>query len=177
MQKKSARDEKVKRFLKMLYTCPYRNRKERNCERISGTCEWFINHSLFQNWNKYQESSLLWMSADPGSEKSVLVKHLVDHILPSTSKRTVCYFFFKDDFMNQKIATNALCAILRQLFMARLHLLWDSILDKFNIDGNKFIQSFHDLWNTLTSIATDQSAGEIVCILDALDECQDNDRL
>ncbi len=167
----------MKKFLKTLYTCPYRDRKERNCERVSGTCEWFTNHSLFQNWNKHQGSSLLWVSADPGCGKSVLVKHLVDHILPSTSKRTACYFFFKDDFTDQKTTTNALCAILRQLFMARPHLLRDSILDKFDIDGDKFIQSFHDLWSTLTSVAADQSAGEIVCILDALDECQDNDRL
>lgn len=117
------------------------------------------------------------MSADPGCGKSVLIKHLVDHILPNTSERTSCYFFFKDDFTDQKTATNALYAILRQLFMARPHLLHDSILDKFDIDGDKFIQSFHDLWSTLTTVAADQSAGEIVCILDALDECQDNDRL
>jgi NACHT domain len=175
-QKKSTRDEKVKSFLKMLYTCPYRDRKERNRERISGTCEWFTNHSLFQNWNKNQRSSLLWVSADPGSGKSVLVKYLIDHILPSTSKRTTCYFFFKDDFTDQKTATNALCAVLRQLFLAKPHLLRDSILDKFDIDGDKFTQSFHDLWSTLTSIAADQSAGELVCILDALDECQDDDR-
>jgi len=93
-QEMSARDKKVKFFLKMLYTCPYRDRKERNIERVPGTCEWFTNHSLFQNWNKNQRSSLLWVSADPGCGKSVLVKYLVDHILPSTGERTTCYFFF-----------------------------------------------------------------------------------
>jgi hypothetical protein len=175
-QNVSARDEKAKNFLKMLYTCPYRDRKERNGERVPGTCEWFTNHSLFQSWNKNQGSSLLWVSADPGCGKSVLVKYLVDHILPSTSKRTTCYFFFKDDFTDQKSATNAICAILRQLFLAKPHLLRDSILDRLDIDGDKFPQSFHDLWSTLTSVAVDHNAGEIVCILDALDECQDSDR-
>jgi hypothetical protein len=38
-QKMSARDEKAKKFLKTLYTSPYRDRKERNDERVSGTCE------------------------------------------------------------------------------------------------------------------------------------------
>ncbi|KAI9862582.1 MAG: hypothetical protein M1813_004434, partial [Trichoglossum hirsutum] len=172
----SARDEKAKKFLQVLYTCPYRERKERNGERIPGTCEWFTNHSRFHNWNGERKSSLLWVSADPGCGKSVLVKHLVDHILPSTDKRTTCYFFFKDDFTDQKSATNAVCAILRQLFLARPHLLRDSILDRFDADGDKFIQSFHDLWNTFTSVAADRNAGELVCILDALDECQDSDR-
>lgn len=175
-QKMSARDEKAKKFLKMLYTCPYRDRKERNGERVPNTCEWFTSHSLFQNWVKTDRSSLLWVSADPGCGKSVLAKYLVDHVLPSTSKRTTCYFFFKDDFTDQKSATNALCAILRQLFLAKKHLLRGSILDTLDTDGDKFIQSFHDLWSTLISVAADQNAGEIICILDALDECQDSDR-
>src|SRR6266536_326180 len=175
-QKMSARDEKAKAFLKMLYTCPYRDRKERNDERVPGTCEWFTDHPLFQNWNKNQSSSLLWVSADPGCGKSVLAKYVVDHVLPSTSKRTTCYFFFKDDFADQRSAANAICAILRQLLLAKPLLLRDSILNRLDIDGDKFTQSFHDLWSTLTSIAADQNTGEIVCILDALDECQDGDR-
>ena len=174
--KLSARDEKAKKFLQTLYTCPYRDRKERNSERVPGTCEWFTEHPRFKNWDENQRSNLLWVSADPGCGKSVLVKYLVDCILPSTSKRTTCYFFFKDDFPDQKSATNAICAILRQLFLAKPRLLRDTILDKFETDGDKFIQSFDDLWSTLTSVAADHNAGDIVCILDALDECQDSER-
>jgi hypothetical protein len=114
--------------------------------------------------------------ADPGCGESVLAKHMVDHVLLNTSERTTCYFFFKDDFLDQKSAANALCAILRQLFLGKPHLLHDSILTKLETDGNKFIQSFHDLWSTLIRVAADGNAGEIVCILDALDECQDSDR-
>lgn len=158
----SSRDEKAKKFLRMLYTCPYRDRKERNGERVPDTCEWFTNHSLFQNWNKNQQSSLLWVSADPGCGKSVLAKYLVDQVLSSTSKRTTCYFFFKDDFPDQKSAANAICAILRQLFLVKPHLLRDSILDRLDIDGDKFTQSFHDLWSTLTSVAADQNAGAVL---------------
>ncbi|KAF7509335.1 hypothetical protein GJ744_008058 [Endocarpon pusillum] len=175
-QRLSTRDDKAKRFLKMLYTCHYRDHKERNRDRVPGTCEWFTNHSLFQNWKKNKKSSLLWASADPGCGKSVLAKYLVDHIFPNTSQRTTCYFFFKDDLTEQKSITNAVCAILRQIFLAKPHLLQDAILDRLETDGDKFIQSFHDLWSTLISVAADQNAGELVCILDALDECQDSDR-
>jgi hypothetical protein len=173
--KMSAQDEKVNRCLRMLYACPYRDRKERNSERVPGTCEWFTNHSRFQDWNKNQSSSLLWVSADPGCGKSVLAKYLIDQVLPSTSKRTTCYFFFKDDFSDQKSVANAVCAILRQLFLAKPRLLRDSILTEFETKGDTFVQSFLDLWSTLGSVAADQNAGEIVCILDALDECQDGD--
>jgi len=175
-RKMSARDEKIEKCHRMLYTCLYREGKDRNSKRVPGTCEWFTNHSLFQHWNKRETSSLLWVSADPGCGKSVLAKHLVDEVLPSTSNRTTCYFFFKDDAADQRSATNAICALLRQLFLAKPDLLRDSILKKLETDGDKFIQSFYDLWNTLISVAADQNAGEIACILDALDECQDSDR-
>ena len=175
-RKMSARDEKIEKCHRMLYTCLYREGKDRNNKRVPGTCEWFTNHSLFQHWNKRETSSLLWVSADPGCGKSVLAKYLVDEVLPSTSNRTTCYFFFKDDAADQRSATNAICALLRQLFLAKPDLLRDSILKKLETDGDKFVLSFYDLWNILISVAADQNAGEIVCILDALDECQDGDR-
>ncbi|KAL9069014.1 MAG: hypothetical protein Q9157_006304, partial [Trypethelium eluteriae] len=174
--KSLARDERANKFLQKLYTCPYIDRKERNCERIPGTCGWFTSHPRFQNWNKNQGSCLLWVSADPGCGKSVLAKYLVDQTLRSTSKRTTCYFFFKDDFPDQKSAANAVCAILRQLFLNRPHLLQDWILDRMDTIGDAFVQSFHDLWSIFTSVAANPAAGEIVCVLDALDECQDEDR-
>jgi ankyrin repeat domain-containing protein 50 len=124
----SARIEKVNKCLQMLYTCPYKDRKERNDERVPGTCEWFTTHPRFEEWNENEMPSLLWVSADPRCGKSVLAKYLIDHVLPSNSKRTTCYFFFKDDFPDQRSATNALCAILRQLFLEKRHLLQQSTL-------------------------------------------------
>jgi hypothetical protein len=171
----SARDEKVKQFFKLLYTCPYRDRKDRNSERVPGTCEWFTSHSRFQNWEQSDQSGLLWVSADPGCGKSVLARFLVDEFLPS-HRRTVCYFFFKDDFPDQRNAANALSAILRQLFMAQPHLLQDSVLEKQDTDGDKLIGSFNDLWNILISVASHVQAGDIICVLDALDECHEDDR-
>jgi ankyrin repeat domain-containing protein 50 len=172
-----AREEKVKTFLKALYNCPYKDRKDRNSEHVPGTCQWFTSHPLFQHWNSSQGSSLLWVSADPGCGKSVLAKYLIDHVLPSDGKRTTCYFFFKDDFTDQRSATSAFCAILRQIFLNKPYLIDDLTLRKFDIDGEKFLHSPNDLWSTVIKVAEDQPAEEIVCILDALDECQQADRL
>jgi ankyrin repeat domain-containing protein 50 len=172
-QKISERENRTKDFLKMLYKSPYKDRKERNRDRVPGTCEWFINHSLFQNWRQEQGSSLLWVSADPGCGKSVLVKYLVDDVLPSTDSRTTCYFFFKDDVEDQRTITSALCALLRQVFLANPNLLSDSLLDRVRMDGTRFTKSFHDLWTTLIEVSSNDEAGEILCLLDALDEAQD----
>ncbi|RAQ51836.1 hypothetical protein AFGD_006012 [Aspergillus flavus] len=114
--------------------------------------------------------------ADPGCGKSVLMRYLVDELLLNMTERTVCYFFFKDDFSDQLSATSALSVILRQLFITQPQLLQDAVLDKLETDGDKLVQSFSDLWSIIVSASANSKAGEIICILDALDECQDRDR-
>ena len=160
-------------ILKRLGTSPYRDRKDRNPDRIQGTCEWFVAHELFRDWQESKSSRMLWVSADPGCGKSVLAKYLVDSVLATTKSRTTCYFFFKDDFEDQKSIVSALCCILHQLFLQKRILLSETILERFEINGEKFTSSFGELWDALISAAKDKNAGEIVCLLDAIDECED----
>ncbi|KAL7781120.1 ankyrin repeat-containing domain protein [Trichoderma afarasin] len=162
--------------MKKLNTSPYRDRKERNPDRVAGTCEWFIQHHLFKDWKKSTSSRLLWVSADPGCGKSVLVKYLVDNIILSANKSTVCYFFFKDDFEDQKSITSALCCIIYQLFQQNPLLLTEAIVNEIEASGERFLASFSDLWYILLTTAQNVHAGEIICILDAIDECEDHGR-
>lgn len=170
------RKEKEIKFLKCLNTSPYQDRKDRNPDRVPGTCDWFVSHKLFLDWQESKSSRMLWVSADPGCGKSVLAKYLIDSILPTTDFRTVCYFFFKDDFEDQRNVVSALCCILRQLFLKKRTLLSDTILDKFDIDGEMFISSFNEVWDILINVAEDENAGEIICLLDAIDECENQGR-
>ncbi len=111
----SVPQETVQKILTTLYTVPYRERKDRNPERIPGTCEWFVAHELFRQWRESKSSSMLWVSADPGCGKSVLARYLADSEISTTESTTTCYFFFKD-VEDQKSAKSALCCILHQLF-------------------------------------------------------------
>ncbi|KAJ5080904.1 hypothetical protein N7456_013614 [Penicillium angulare] len=169
------RDEKIARLLRVLYTCPYQDRKDRNSERVPGTCEWFTGHKLFRNWNLSCDSCLLWASADPGCGKSVLAKYLIDSVLPRND-RVICYFFFKDDLTDQRTATGALSSLLRQLIIARPSLLTDSVLETANSGGENLLHSFQDLWSMLMSLAENSKTEEIVFVVDALDECCDQER-
>ena len=163
-------------ILKTLHTSPYRDRKDRNPDRVPGTCEWFVAHKFFRQWRESKSSSMLWVSADPGCGKSVLAKHLVDSELPTTKSRTTCYFFFKDDFDDQRSAKSALCCILHQLFEQREILLSNKIVKRFEAYGERLTGSFGELWDVLVKVSQDENAGEIVCILDAFDECEDQGR-
>ncbi|KAH8126381.1 ankyrin repeat-containing domain protein [Trichoderma asperelloides] len=163
-------------ILRRLYTTPYEDRKDRNPDRVPGTCEWFISHELFKEWESSKSSRMLWVSADPGCGKSVLVKHLVDSVLQTTESRTVCYFFFKDDFPDQRNIISALCCLLRQLFIRKPLLLSDKIIRQFVTGGETFANSFSELWKLLIQVSKDPNAGEIIYILDAIDECEDQGR-
>ncbi|KAJ5343588.1 uncharacterized protein N7506_003412 [Penicillium brevicompactum] len=175
-QASSARIKQVNKLLESLHTCPYRDRKNRVSDRVPGTCEWFTSHPLFQTWDKGDDSRLLWLSADPGCGKSVLSKFLVDEVLQRFQKRTVCYFFFRDDFPDQKRSSIALASILRQLFIAYPHLLSDKVLHQFAAGGETLLQSFIDLWEILVSATASVECDEIVFVIDALDECAEEDR-
>lgn len=166
--------EKYKSLLRRLFTSPYEDRKNRNPQRVEGTCEWFASNPLFRGWHQRKGSALLWVSADPGCGKSVLARYLVDELLQSAKShpKTICYFFFKDDFEDQKSPESAICCILRQLFMQKPNLLSNDIFDKFEEDGEAVFTSFASLWNIFTGIASHNKAGEIICIVDALDECR-----
>ncbi|KAL7905136.1 hypothetical protein GGI35DRAFT_471997 [Trichoderma velutinum] len=161
------------RIMQDLYTSPYQQRKNRNPDRVPGTCEWFTHHDNFHRWQDSMSSSMLWVSANPGCGKSVLAKYLVDK-LKTTELRTTCYFFFKDDFEDQRSAKAALSCILHQLFIQREHLLSAEIVKRFMSYKALRASSYHELWelwDILTMIAQKENAGEIICILDAFDEC------
>lgn len=79
-------------------------------------------------------------------------------------------------YPDQKRSTIALASILRQLFMAQPHLLSNSVLDQFDTEGEKLVESFRGLWDILMSITASSNSGEIICVMDALDECQEDDR-
>lgn len=86
-------------FLRSLHTSPYKSRKDRNVDRVTGTCGWFTDHPLFRAWQANADSSLLWVFADSGCGKTVLAKHLVDHVLANNTQTTTAYFFLNDDFI------------------------------------------------------------------------------
>ena len=169
------RGQKLRRLFRNLYTCPYQDRKDRNRERVPGTCEWFTSHPLFQKWKESRESSLLVVSADPGCGKSVLARYLIDEVLPRGSS-IISYFFFKDDFDDQRTALNAARSLLRQIIRQSPGLIDDHKIEELSLDSDVPFQSFWETWRILQEVANENRMVEIVCVLDALDECQDNDR-
>jgi ankyrin repeat protein len=181
-QKAIKRQEKKAQLLWLLLKngCLYKDSKDRNRERVVGTCDWFTDNPQFKEWllpSESQGPSLLYVTADPGCGKSVLSRYLIEEILPDDD-RTVCYFFFKDDFAEQKSSLRALCSLLHQLLVSNNILstngiLENSILEKYEVQGERFVESFSEIWSTFIDVTSRQ---DTVCVIDALDECDETDR-
>ncbi|KAI1275359.1 hypothetical protein F5Y07DRAFT_389845 [Xylaria sp. FL0933] len=153
--------------------------KNFNPRKVEGTCQWLLEDDSFRSWRDREESSFLWVSAGPGCGKSVLTRSLIDEWQLSTSPATstVCYFFFKDGDEKRQHGANALSAILHQLFIQDLTGRFMShALDRHKNYGKGLATNFSQLWNILLDCTTTPDAGEIICVLDALDECNKNDR-
>jgi ankyrin repeat domain-containing protein 50 len=159
-----------------VYTSDYQLNKDKNQNRVPGTCEWFLRHQRYKAWLD-GGSSLLWVSADPGCGKSVLSRFLVDDELRAKASpdTIICYFFFKDDNTVSRSAIGALCALLHQIFMQNGDLLRYA-MPCYRRTGTALHQRFDDLWEVLM-LAAAKCSGSIICVLDALDECEQSTRL
>lgn len=166
-------DDRQKEVLQCL-AADYEEQKNLNPKRVPDTCRWFLEDNRFYRWRDSTTSSLLWLSTGPGCGKSVLCRALVDEVLSSRNMTsTVCYFFFKDGLERRQRGEDALCAILHQLYRQNLaSSLIVHAYEPVKSNGQRLRSMFSELWRLFTKTARDQSAGEIICLLDALDECQ-----
>lgn len=111
----------------------------------------------------------------------MLAKSVIDKF--RKDKRTkVCHYFFKDDAQIQASSENAFCALLHQLFDG-VNKLNCELRRYIEIRENNLCADFASLWELLTlaseiglSESTSEDRKEIVCVLDALDECEGYDR-
>ena len=169
------RDDKEAELLETLAS-DYKSDKDSVSVRVPGTCEWFFEDDRFLEWRNSKDSRLLWVSAGPGCGKSVLSRCLVDErkVCTNAMASTVCYFFFKDGQEQRTRGANALSAMLHQLFNNTS--LISHALPSSRSYGKKLRDAFSELWGILVNCAQDSEAGEIICILDALDECEKDSR-
>jgi len=157
----------------------YESQKNQNSTRVPDTCLWTLQNPKYLEWRDNDAKMLLWISADPGCGNSVLARCIIDEDLPSAfqndSSKRVLYYFFKDTSLEQRSASRAISTILHQLFVSRPQLIRYA-LPKYNERAAALSTTFSELWSIFTAAATDPIAGDIICVLDALDECNDQEQ-
>ncbi|KAL6821984.1 hypothetical protein J3E69DRAFT_339720 [Trichoderma sp. SZMC 28015] len=187
-EKEAAEKEVVEKCKKALFvTDPSEDRgmlKRKKGNRASGTCEWILKTRKLNTWLHFKETGwgsqspgVLWLHGNPGTGKSTMVIYLTEKLsidFKAMENMTLAYFFCDASFEKRKTATSIIRGLLYQLVQRHRDLLYKYILPKYKERGDQLFTSFDALWTIFIAAATDQDTGRKYCIIDALDEC-DND--
>lgn len=83
----------------------------------------------------------------------------------------VLYFFFKDGQQGQTKCEDAIGAILHQLYTEDTYRsMVVHALPRFKAHGQRMRNMFDELWGILEKTMNQNVTGEIVCVIDAVDE-------
>ena len=143
-------------------------------KRVKSTCDWVLQNDTFINWRQNTQSSVMFVTAYPGCGKSVLSRAIVDENIVGDGYTTL-YFFFQDR-RKQRNATSALCSLLHQLFKSHQYLFNKYGQQALKEVGESLKFEFQALWDLFLRAVADPAAGQIVCVLDGLDECEEDGR-
>ena len=170
--------ERASQCMKALRTLDYESHKNLVPAHAAGTCQWLISHAKFSDWIREGQFPCLWLTGDPECGKSVLSRYLVDVYLPHhcTPETTICYYFSKNE-SGRSSASNALCSILHQIFGSAETGFWlQHVKRSWESNRERLAELFDELWRVFVSVSSDCCVGEMIIVLDALDECAEADR-
>lgn len=159
--------------MKSIYLSDPGAAKRRCPSPVPQTCAWIFEKREFSDWLSDRGLNVLWISGRAGSGKTVLSSFLIDALHEFVP--TVCFFFSDEKIISQNTASSLLRGILHQLLEANHHLIIHS-LRFFETRGNAILEEISSLWNIIRSCFDDPDLGNIVFILDALDECEPSER-
>ncbi|KAG6357238.1 hypothetical protein INS49_015116 [Diaporthe citri] len=137
---------RLKKLVGLSNTSDYNRQMRFKPIRTPGTCEWFCNHGAFKKWLASDRVDFSWYPRPLG----------------------VLYFFFKDT-NEQKHLNTAICAVLHQLLLDN-HALVGELQEAIVQSGEKITENSSNLCN-IFSAACREFSGGIICVFDALDEC------
>ncbi|KAF6815662.1 NACHT and ankyrin domain protein [Colletotrichum musicola] len=165
-------DNTEREVLEQLFADHETYKNSLNPPRVEGTCEWFFQDKRFLDWRDSDGSRLLMVLAGPGSGKSVLSRVLVDENLQCATPS-----IFKDGDKGPTTCTSALAALLHQLLTQDpTGRLIDRAKSAYQQAGKNMSKAPGQLWKLLLDCAEAPEVGEIICLIDALDECQEQER-
>ncbi|KAJ7638019.1 ankyrin repeat-containing domain protein [Mycena polygramma] len=175
------REEKIRQWFQALDM--REKQRATHALRHNDTGSWFLEDTKFAKWK--EQPGCLWLRGNSGTGKSVLSSIAIDHLFdyrpvkvanshPATPNFGIAYFYFDFRDEQKQLVENMLRSIIMQL--SEQSPTPYSVLDEhFNsCQGGKF-PTYDNLLAMLDTIVS-QFTGTYI-VLDALDECNEHDRL
>lgn len=156
-------------------------------ERTDGTCEWILENPEFSAWIAADGPSLLWLTGNLKSGKTVLADFLASELAARNPNSTVCSYFFPENDLFEDHpppkheASRALAALLHQVLNNQPALATHApALQQQDArpDAEPRLPSVGSLWAAVCGIARALGGrkAQLIVLLDGLDMCQEPSR-
>ena len=150
---------------------------------LKDSYRWILTNPEFVKWRRAcdqekngdkEDDRLLWIKADPGKGKTMLLCGIIDELQATTANDAVLSFFFcQNDEPELRSATCVLRGLIFSLVESRPSLL-SHVRRRWDREGRDIFED-RNAWEALSRIFSDilkdESLQSVVFILDALDEC------
>lgn len=143
---------------------------------MSESSTWILNHPSFTDWRHSETTRLLWIRADPGKRKTMLVISffIITELQSIPGSKALSFLFCQATDARLNNATAVLRGLVYKMvhqcpvLISHLHGEYDTASSKLFEDSNAFIAVSRILHNMLRDPRLDQ----VYLVADALDECQ-----
>jgi ankyrin repeat protein len=147
--------------------------------RVEGTCEWLLVQENYNEWLLSQcPPQLLRLVGGPGMGKTMISSFMVEEMekkVPRTPDMMFVYYFCDNKDDKRNTATAIIRGLLLQLFQQR-PVLFKQIQPSFEMMAASLFANFDALWRILVNVMKDCGPGELIILVDALDECEQASR-
>ncbi|KAF6824006.1 ankyrin domain protein, partial [Colletotrichum plurivorum] len=159
--------------------------KRKKGGRAKDTCAWILGTDELTAWlaNAPESTSpptdVLWLHGNPGTGKSTMSMFLAEALSENFSKtpnKTLAYFFCDSGYDTRKTATSLVRGLLLQLVQQHPRLI-EHVLPKHVERGTRAFDSFDAVWAMFMKACADTATGRKYCIVDALDECAQDEQI
>lgn len=178
--KKELEDRERKEILQWLSTKDFDSHQDTMLQkRCSDTGGWLLEHESFEHWLAGPDGPrLLWCNGGPGTGKSVLSSVVVDHLkqrlVKSSQSSQLAYAYFNYQHREES-QTGAIVASLAKHLIRSQETVPDIVIQAFRDHNGQ--DKKPDLQTTIGFFcAVARHLSELFVVIDALDECNDEDK-
>ncbi|KAL6815604.1 hypothetical protein GGI42DRAFT_338848 [Trichoderma sp. SZMC 28013] len=134
---------------------------------------WILEHEDFNKWRHAKENGVLWIKGDPGKGKTMLLCGIIEDLEQNSQNENLSYFFCQatDDRINTAAAVVG--ALIKSLLKRHPTILLSTRKShedgaKGQLDGANALVILCEIFETITN---DEDLKNVICVVDALDEC------
>ncbi|KAJ4383783.1 hypothetical protein N0V86_000626 [Didymella sp. IMI 355093] len=143
--------------------------------------EWVVQDAQYARWQNGEDVSLLWIKGGAGKGKTMmsigLIEQLEQPLRPDEQPPVMTYFFCQ----NTNYELNTIEGIIKGLILCLVKQrkeLCEPLRHQWDNDNRRFredLTSWRALWSIFLEMLDRCKSQRIYVVIDALDECQDND--